>query len=78
MITLSISPSPARVEEALTFTVVVQDTPPGLDGVMAATLAAPTGTAEIVTAEGAVIGVVNLQDGIGVYKTCLLYTSRCV
>lgn len=71
LITLSISPSPARVEEALTFTVVVQDTPPGLDGVMAATLAAPTGTAEIVTAEGAVIGVVNLQDGIGVYKTAL-------
>ena len=71
LVTMTISPNPARVEQAVTFTVIVQNTPPGLDGVRAAALAAPSGSVEIIDEAGVVMASIPLLDGAGVYTTML-------
>ncbi|MCB0051372.1 MAG: hypothetical protein KDE24_17710, partial [Caldilinea sp.] len=46
LVTMTTTPNPARVGDEVTFSITVQDTPPGLDMVVAAALIAPSGAVE--------------------------------
>jgi hypothetical protein len=71
-VTMTITPNPVKVDQAVTIDVRVQDTPPGLDvqGARVA-LSAPTGAVDIVDGAETVIATVPLQAGTGSYTTTL-------
>ena len=68
LVTMTTTPNPARVGDEVTFSITVQDTPPGLDMVVAAALIAPSGAVEVVAGDGTVIATVALQNGAGTHK----------
>ncbi len=68
LVTMITTPNPARVGDEVTFSITVQDTPPGLDMVVAAAMVAPSGAVEIVAADGSVLAEVPLQDGAGTHR----------
>ncbi len=72
LVTMNITPNPAKVDQVVTIDVRVQDTPPGLD-VQGANLnlATPAGEIDVVDGTGAILATIPLQAGAGSYTTTL-------